>query len=624
MKLITPKTNKISRWVALLSIALLIAGYSFQRPFFISGAYNHPPVKPDPLPLGDFNYFKEHAQWLIKKTVAEEEIQSLSVAFIYDQKIIWTEGFGHSDMEKKIPTTPQTVYRTGPASETLVSLAIFKLIEAGKIDLDDTLEELLPDFSIQSQFEAESQATLRSLLTHHAGLPLVYMREPTNPHEDTLEGLLGPLAEEYTSYPANLIFQPSVVGLSLAGLIIERHGGVPFSEYMEQEILIPLGMHESAFGLPEHLRPLTVNQGQDPMAYYSRFKRNAPAFSFHSNVLDLSRMLQMLFAQGKHGSQPFLQADSVQTMLSPQQPSQKFLWNVDVGLGWWIPREKLDILGRQTWSGFVGGLGQSRGGMAMMTEHGLGVVILAHVQSGDDPLQDLASELLQNALEIKTGVPILENLPYFPEIELPQATLESYAGHYVINFDGGYQLAKVVLEGEYLNAYTQSETLRLVPHANRVFSGQPLFLDTFPIPSLEFLSMTTAMDDSEWFQMVSIDGKVMVYSVQDFGQGAVEPVGTKVSPAPIPHSWKNRLGVYHALDGAPPGLEKFSLTQKEGFLLFQRGTEGHYQEVVLSPQSDEVAFMVFLVEGMGPTFHIRSLQNQEVLQFYGVRYQKED
>src|SRR2546430_1503356 len=73
---------------------------------------------------------------LIRQTIAESNLPSISVAVAKDGKIIWEEGFGWADREKLIAATPNTMYSLASISKPITATGLMTLVERGKIDLD--------------------------------------------------------------------------------------------------------------------------------------------------------------------------------------------------------------------------------------------------------------------------------------------------------------------------------------------------------------------------------------------------------------------------------------------------------------------------------------------------------
>ena len=79
--------------------------------------------------------------------------------------IVWAEGFGLADLEKRTPVTPDTQFRIGTASVSLTSTAVGLLLEKGRLNLDDEIQTYVPAFP-----KKQWPVTLRQLMGHLAGI----------------------------------------------------------------------------------------------------------------------------------------------------------------------------------------------------------------------------------------------------------------------------------------------------------------------------------------------------------------------------------------------------------------------------------------------------------------------
>ncbi|MCJ7449154.1 MAG: beta-lactamase family protein [Bacteroidales bacterium] len=84
----------------------------------------------------------------LKKTVKSYRIPGLAVAVVNTEGIIWMSGYGKSSPGVRI--TPSTPFFLGSTSKTFTALAIMRLVETGKVELDSTVKKYLPEFRLAS------------------------------------------------------------------------------------------------------------------------------------------------------------------------------------------------------------------------------------------------------------------------------------------------------------------------------------------------------------------------------------------------------------------------------------------------------------------------------------------
>src|SRR5215218_1462519 len=76
---------------------------------------------------------------LLEHLRQELKIPAYSAAIVKDQKVIWAKGFGYADVENKVPATEHTPYHLASLTKTFASTILMRLVQEGKISLDDTV-----------------------------------------------------------------------------------------------------------------------------------------------------------------------------------------------------------------------------------------------------------------------------------------------------------------------------------------------------------------------------------------------------------------------------------------------------------------------------------------------------
>jgi D-alanyl-D-alanine carboxypeptidase len=102
----------------------------------------------------------------IDSQMAYRGLPGMSIGVVYDQDLIWSRGFGYADRAAHAPATPQTIYRQGSVTKLFSSTAIMQLRDCAALRLDDSVQEHLPWFNIQSRHLDTPVITIRHLLTH--------------------------------------------------------------------------------------------------------------------------------------------------------------------------------------------------------------------------------------------------------------------------------------------------------------------------------------------------------------------------------------------------------------------------------------------------------------------------
>ena len=200
-----------------------------------------------------------------------EKLPGLTAIVVENQDVLWTKAFGMANVEGGVRSEPSTLCSICSISKLFTAIAIMKLYDERKLRLDDRIDDLLPLYDLEQKFPESGPITVRSLLTHSSGLPreanFPYWTDPDFPFQSSDEVIRG-LSEQETLYPASTYFQYSNLGLTLLGEIVEKLSGIPYDEYINQNILVPLGLTNTRTTLPESF------YGNELTIGYSAIKRN--------------------------------------------------------------------------------------------------------------------------------------------------------------------------------------------------------------------------------------------------------------------------------------------------------------------------------------------------------------
>jgi CubicO group peptidase (beta-lactamase class C family) len=257
----------------------------------------------------------------IAREVADKHLPALSVALVDDQKVVWARGYGFADAAKKKPATAETVYRVGSVSKLFTDIAVMQLVEQGKLDLDADVNTYL-DYKVPEAFG--KPITLRDVMTHTPGYE--------DYAKDLIVGdpkLLGSLGDHLKTHQPARIFPPgstpaySNYATAMAGYIVERVSGKPFADYVEQNILVPLGMTRATFKqpLPADLEPL-MSKGYKVSSDKPRpfeIVVPAPAGSLSAAGADMARFMIAHLQDGRLGDAQILKPETAKLMHARQR-----------------------------------------------------------------------------------------------------------------------------------------------------------------------------------------------------------------------------------------------------------------------------------------------------------------
>ena len=346
-------------------------------------------------------------QSAIQTLLRERQIFGLAVCGFDREGVRFAGGFGYADLDRGERVTEDTIFRVGSISKLLTTAFVLKLADSKQLDLDRDTNSYLPEpLRVTDQAGQPAEFELRRLLSHSAGLEFgVRGVDSGNVALSYLAngGHVRNLTDAITGLKVNMAPGKRVVysnpAFNLAGFIAAQAVGLPFEQAVQQQVLDPLGMTDSAF-TPQRRGPgvatpygalFPLKVGSKPV---DRLRVLAtPMGGLTTNVSDLARFGQMLLNQGQSGGEEFLTAKIVDSAMTLKERNHPAL-DQGFGLG----------LKVRTWRGrrSVGHDGNMPGVAAQLIlcpEDGVGAVVLTNGYSLAVPHQ-VAALVLEHLLEL--------------------------------------------------------------------------------------------------------------------------------------------------------------------------------------------------------------------------------
>jgi CubicO group peptidase (beta-lactamase class C family) len=311
------------------------------------------------------------ARALAGQWMAERGYVGLSIAVGIQGEIVWSEGFGHADLEQQVPVTRDTKFRIGSVSKSLTAAALGLLYEQGKLDLDAPVQRYVPGFP-----EKGKPVTVRQVAGHLAGIRH-YRGE-----EFLLARRFQSVTESLTIFKDDpLLFDPgarysySSYGWNLLSAVVEGASGQSFLDYMRANIFERLGLKNMAADENDKIIPHRTR-------FYQRTSdgavRNTPyvdnSYKWAGGGF-LSTMDDLVRFGSAHLQPGFLKAETLAVLFTSQKTAAGELTNY--GIGWSV---RTDDKGRRT----IGHSGGSVGGTTMLLiypESGVVVAMAVNMSS---------------------------------------------------------------------------------------------------------------------------------------------------------------------------------------------------------------------------------------------------
>ncbi len=168
--------------------------------------------------------------------------------------IVYGKGFGYADEPLKKRTTPETVYQWWSLTKPITAISVLQLMEQGKLNLEDSVEEHLAYFNISPYEANDRKIQIRDLLSHSSGLDdigmkiLGWVHYDDDPHLNQTE-LLKRILPEYSElkYALGNEGHYSNFGYIVLAAVIEKVSGMSYENYVRENVLKPLNMNNTDF-----------------------------------------------------------------------------------------------------------------------------------------------------------------------------------------------------------------------------------------------------------------------------------------------------------------------------------------------------------------------------------------
>ena len=271
----------------------------------------------------------------IRMKMQERKVPSIAVAVAQGDKILWEQGFGWADRERRIPADANTMYSLASISKPLTATALMTLVSAGKVDLDKPIDDYLGAVKLHARVGKAESATIRRVANHTSGLPEHFQFFYEN------EAWRAPSMDETILRFGNLVsepgerFQYSNLGYGLLDEVIARASGKSFPDYMRQEVFLKLGMNRSAVGVDPALRGFEATRydGEDVLPIVPYTTDHPGASEIYSSAHDMALFGMFSLKQHLPGQAAILSDALIDAMQKPSVFSEPA---VGYGIGWEI------------------------------------------------------------------------------------------------------------------------------------------------------------------------------------------------------------------------------------------------------------------------------------------------
>lgn len=361
----------------------------------------------------------------IEASMARQHIPGLTLVVIRDGQILKSRAYGRASLELGVPASPETVYELASATKPFVATAVMMLVQDGKLDLEDTVDEFMADVP-----DSWKGITVRHLLAHTSGIKdyLADLRHDF-PHETPPEEIVRAAMEAPLNFAPGERWSYSNTGYVLLGLVIRKASGKTYDAFLADRVFRPLEMRATRRDSADEV----VAGRASGYLWYGGSLHNGDYLKYlmtnHGDRGILSTSLDLARWDAALDAERLLTTASKEAMWAPSKLSDGSA--TGYGLGWFV-----DEVNGHRHVHHAGGAPGSAAILARYPDDRLTVILLAN---GGAPYMQ--------ALDFGVAQRYIPGLVSRKVVRLGADTLDSYTGYYNVF---GSQLLKVTREGDAL------------------------------------------------------------------------------------------------------------------------------------------------------------------------------
>lgn len=540
---------------------------------------------------------------VFQKTIKNKNKGAVSAVIFDNEKVLYTFYDGFIDKKKKLTPQADSLFMIGSNTKVMTSLGLFRLIEDGKLSLDDPITKYIPDFFVKSRI-GEYEVTVENLLMHRAGIQCdLYPCIAGTTYDYTK--VIDALKETYRTTKPGTMFSYSNLGYTLLGIIAERAAGKPYSEYMKEVLFDPLGME--VFLLREDDLPEAVS---DRVARSYDKKGNriidplgtmVPAGSnTYTTLGSLAKIGQLLMNDGFCEGKQLYKPETIQLMKSLKVLDE---WDKEIGIvgyGIYHHRNHLNYKTGQL-IGHGGATVFHHSRFDFLPDEKIGVIVFSNFETAPQFVSKLEINLFNEYLK-ESG---------FAKKEVKKPTYIAFdPKDYAKKYDTAIgPIEFTVSEKGELNTAIKKVgfTLKLNDEGWLEANPKPLWAKIPPL-SKSLSGMK--------FCQTTYCGQDVLMMEQD---GFKSPIGELYYEPNVNSAWLKALGTYKYPDNSFKwALDKVELSIKDGSIVGYITIEGVKTEVFLSVINDKEAVIKGFGRNMKETVFLSSNNGKYEITVMGI------
>jgi len=364
-------------------------------------------------------------KYSVSERMEYHTVPGMSIALVKDGELRWAKGYGIANTETGTPVTESTMFQAGSISKPIAALAALKLLEQGKLDLDEDVNQYLMEWKIpENRFTEEEKVTIRRLLTHTAGMTVHgfpgYSQTDTFPSITTVLNGEGNTAKIVVDTFPDAIWRYSGGGYTVMEKAVEDISGMPLEEYMAKNIFPELDMlnstYEQPISAPYHKNVSSAydSKGELYEGHWHNYPEQAAA-GLWTTPTDLAKYCMAVQDINMNQKDGFLSYETISKMLTKHKND----WGLGPSLVWGGDSLRFQHGGKN--AGFTNS-------MIAFANRGDAVIVMTSADNG----MRLIREVLRSISKYYNWD--IYNPREVEIIDIEETQLDQFIGKYVLDF----------------------------------------------------------------------------------------------------------------------------------------------------------------------------------------------
>lgn len=254
----------------------------------------------------------------IADVLEEHEVPGIGIAMVDESGPVWLTAIGKADLAADIEADTDSMFRIGSTSKMFVALSVLKLVEEGRLSLDDKVVDLVPEIEFKNQWESSDPVRIVHLLEHTTGWDDIHL--PEYGHNDPAPASL---KEGLDFHPHSRVsrWKPGSrmaycnSGPPVAAYIVQAITGQSFEDYVQENFFAPMGMRTMTYRLSADVEASGVtlyDNGNTPQDYWHIIMR--PSGSINASSADMLKMVSFFVNRGAMNGKQLISSASLHRM----------------------------------------------------------------------------------------------------------------------------------------------------------------------------------------------------------------------------------------------------------------------------------------------------------------------